>query len=55
MLERILDVWVVELIDLSIYYKYCEWFGLFEDSTQNPRGVFCITKNFLLQMEGVFL
>jgi hypothetical protein len=47
MLERILDGWVVELIDFSIYSKYGEWFDLFEDSTQDPRGVFCMTKNLI--------
>ncbi len=55
MLERILDVWVVELNNLSIYSKYGEWFDLFEDSTQDPKGVFCMTKNFVLHMEGVFI
>jgi hypothetical protein len=55
MLERILDVWVVELNNLSIYFKYGEWFDLFEDSTQDPKGVFCMTKNFVLHMEGVFI
>jgi hypothetical protein len=55
MLERILDVWVVELTNLSIYFKYGEWFDLFEDSTLDLRGIFCMTKNFLLHIEGVFL
>jgi hypothetical protein len=40
MLESILNFLVVELTDLSIYSKYGEWFGLFEDSTQDPKGVF---------------
>jgi hypothetical protein len=55
MLESILNFLVVELTDLSIYSKYGEWFGLFEDSTQDPKGVFRMTKNFLLHMENAFL
>ncbi len=53
MLNCILEIWVIEMTNPIMEARCGEWFGIFEDMSQDPIKVFCKTREFTPTIDGV--
>jgi hypothetical protein len=53
MLNCIPEIWVIEMTNPIVEARCGEWFGIFEDMSQDPIKVFCITREFTPTIDGV--
>jgi hypothetical protein len=53
MLNYILEIWVIEMTNPIVEARCGEWFGIFEDMSQEPIKFFCTTREFTPTIDGV--